>query len=224
MVRAICFDLDGTLGGYAGDFHGFLALLRHELMLQACDMNRFAEYMREELGRDGALTLATVLTRVLSRLDQRPGTDLENLAEAAIGAYVEEVRPADGAERMLARLHAARVPMALVSNGAIDMQRAALKKLGFARYFRCVLISGDRDVAVRKPGPRIFALACTGLEAAPHEIVMVGDSVQADIRGALDHGMAAVFVGSDAEVQGLAVPAVGGIDPLDLLLQERFGL
>lgn len=193
-------------------------------MLQACDMNRFGELMRSELGKDGALTLAIVLRRVLDRLEQRSGADLDELAEAAVNAYVEEVRPADGADRMLARLYAKGVPMALVSNGAVDMQKAALRRLGFERYFRCVLISGDRDVAARKPGPRIFSLACAALETPAHEVVMVGDSLDADVAGALEFGMEAIFVGPDEIAAAHGVPAVGGIGPLDMLLQDRYGL
>src|SRR5690625_662250 len=37
MLNAICFDLDGTLGHYAGDFQALASLLRSELMLQQCD-------------------------------------------------------------------------------------------------------------------------------------------------------------------------------------------
>ncbi len=224
VIRALCFDLDGTLGGYAGDFNAFLSLLRSELMLQACDMNRFAKLMREELARDGELRLERVLERVLTRLEQRAPADLGALAAAALGAYAEEVRPAPGAGRMLERLAAREVPMAVVSNGPVDMQRAALRALGFEGYFRVVLVSGDPDVACRKPAPRIFALACSGLRTAPSETLMVGDTLEADIRGALDYGLQAVFVGPDAEAARLGVPAVGGVEPLDALLRERYGL
>jgi len=223
-VRAVCFDLDGTLGGYAGDFNAFLALLRAELMLYACDMNSFAGLVREELARDGALTLERVLERVLGRLDQRPTAELPGLVDAALGAYAEEVRAAPGASAMLQRLERAGVPLALVSNGPVDMQRTALRALGFERYFRAVLISGDPDVAARKPAARIFSLACVALEASPQEVLMAGDNLEADIRGALDYGLEAVFVGADAEAARLGVPAVGGLEPLDALLRERYGL
>jgi len=224
VIRALCFDLDGTLGGYAGDFNAFLSLLRSELMLQACDMNDFARIMREELARDGELRLETVLRRALLRLDQRAPVDLAALADAALDAYADEVRPAAGAARMLERLGVRGVPMAVVSNGPVDMQRSALRALGFERHFRAVLISGDPDVACRKPAPRIFSLACAGLLTPPGETLMVGDTPEADIRGALDYGLEAVFVGPDAEGARLGVPAVGGVEPLDALLRERYGL
>src|SRR5690606_30633821 len=51
VIEAVRFDLDGTLGGYAGDFGGLLALLRSELMLQQCNMNNFGAIVQEELRR-----------------------------------------------------------------------------------------------------------------------------------------------------------------------------
>ena len=224
MIRAVCFDLDGTLGGYAGDFQGLIALLRAELMLQACDMNRFSALLTEELRRDGALSLEGVMAGVLERLGQRAPRDLSELAAEAVGVYASEVRPAPGAEALLRRLSGAGIGLALLSNGPLDMQRAALTALGFERYFRVVLISGDPDVAARKPAPRIFSLACTGLQTAPGETLMVGDNLKADVEGALDHGMQAVLIGSDRDGESAGVLAVGGLLPLDTLLRTRFGL
>lgn len=224
QVKGVCFDLDGTLGGYVGDFGGLLALARTELMLQACDMNRFAGMMREELRADGPLDLAGVLTAVLGRLEQRPPPDLGAVVASLLATYAAEVRPAPGAAELLERLDGAGVKLALVSNGPVDMQRAALAKLGFERRFRSVLISGDRDVAARKPARRIFGLACTGLETVPEETLMIGNDADADVAGALAYGMQAVLIGSEQAGRDLGVPAVGGLLPLDTLLKARYGL
>ena len=193
-------------------------------MLEQCAMNEFATIVAQELRRDGPLTLRQAIERTLERLEQRPQVDLESLAADVAAKYAEEVRPAHGAAQLLARLDAQGVKLALLSNGPVDMQRAALAKVGFERFFRVVLISGDRDVGVRKPGARIFSLACAGLETVPQRTLMIGDDVAADIQGALDYGMQAVLVGADREAQALGVPAVGGLAPLDTLLRTRFGV
>lgn len=221
MIRALCFDLDGTLGGYAGDFRSFLALLRHELLLHSCELDRFAEIVQDELSRDGPLTLERALRRTMARLEERPPGDLSEMTRAALRAYAEDVRPAPGAGRLLERLQRRGVPMALVSNGPVDLQRTVLASLGFEAYFKSVLVSGDPDVAARKPAARIFSLACTGLETLPSETVMIGDSVAADVGGALGYGMHAILLGSAAEGERLGVPAAADVDALEALLEER---
>lgn len=224
MTNAVCFDLDGTLARYGGGFRSFAALLRHELMADGCPLDRFTEVLEEEIGRDGPLTLESALTRTLARCELRRAAGLGELARSGVRAYAADVRPLPGAAELLERLEAGGVPMALVSNGPVDMQRAALESLGFERHFRAVLVSGDPDVGARKPAPRIFSLACTGLESLPTETVMVGDTVAGDIEGALAYGMQAVLVGDPAEGERLGVPAVADLGALDVLLRERHGL
>src|SRR5690606_9408753 len=192
MDLGLCFDLDGTLGRYAGDFRAFAGLLRGQLMLQACDMNRFYDLLSVELRRDGPVTLERGLAAVLERLDQRVPADLPALAAEAVEAYAEDVRPLPGARELLERLDAAGVPMALLTNGPEDMQRAAL--------------------------------ACTGLQSLPERTVMIGDSPEADVRGALDYGLQAVLVGDAGRAGALGVPAVAGMAELDALLRTRYGV
>lgn len=224
MAKAVCFDLDGTLARYTGDFQALAALLRSELMLHMCDMNSFYSTLSTELTRDGALTLEDSLRRVLDRLEQRAPADLDRVAADAARAYGEDVRLLPGAKELLERLDAAGVKMALLTNGPEDMQKAAINVLGVARHFRAILVSGDRDVAARKPAPRIFSLVCTGLQMVPEQIVMVGDNVEADIGGALDYGLQAVLMdhgGTGAPDRAPAgVPVVTSLAELSGLLDE----
>ena len=224
MIRAVCFDLDGTLGGYGGDFGGLLAVARSELGLEQCSMNEFAALVQEELRREGPLDLHTVLTRTLERLEQRPPADLAQVASDAVRAYAADVKAYPGARELLEELDAMGVKMALLTNGPYDMQKAALAAVGLERYFRVVLVSGDRDVAARKPAPRIFSLACAGLQTVPEEVVMVGDNLAADVGGALDYGLQAVLMdhGGQAEFDAVqeGVRVVRSIAELRLLLRE----
>lgn len=226
MIKGVCFDLDGTLAYYNGDFQAFGALLRSELGLQMCDMNEFGRLLTQELARDGALTLKDALARVLEQLDQRPPADLDVIAQAAARAYSEDVRLYPGAKELLARLDTAGVKLAVLTNGPEDMQRCTLDLLGLTEFFRVVLVSGDRDVSARKPAPRIFSLACTGLQCMPEELVMVGDNLSADVMGALDYDMNAVLIDhagkppSDSAPAG--VPVVRSLAQLDELLRQQY--
>lgn len=224
MIEAVCFDLDGTLGEYRGDFQAFAALLRSELMLTMCDMNRFTELLGGEFRRDGALTVEEALRGVLNRLEQRTPPDLRELAAAATASYVADYRPVPGAEALLERLDRAGVKLALLSNGPDDLQRAALRALGLEKHFRVVLISGDADVAARKPAPRIFSLACVGLQALPEHTLMVGDDPDADVAGAIDYGLEAVLIGSPEAGVAVGTPTVSDLFDLSAYLAARYGL
>ena len=47
---------------------------------------------------------------------------------------------------------------------------------------------------MRKPHRRIFDRALDGFAIAPHQVVMVGDKLEADVRGAQEVGMAGIWL------------------------------
>jgi putative hydrolase of the HAD superfamily len=82
--------------------------------------------------------------------------------------------------------------LALVSNGAPDMQRLKLQESGLEGYFEAVVVSGD--IGIGKPDARIFLHALALLEASPEGSVAVGDSIERDIRGAQRAGIRAIWL------------------------------
>jgi len=113
-----------------------------------------------------------------------------------------------GARELLAALHG-KVRMGLVSNNAVAEQFDKLRKLDIAHYFEAIVIS--EDVGVCKPDARIFALALERLGAGPRQAVMIGDSLHADIGGALGAGIAAVWLNRNGPAQESQSPALAGI-------------
>ena len=194
MIRAVCLDLDGTLAEYRGDFDELLDAVRTDLGLLACDFTTFKQRLGEELLHDGPVTLASALARTLEGLEQRVPADLPQVVERAVGHYLADLRLRPGAIDLLEDLIGRNVPLALLTNGPSDMQRAAVAALGLEPYFAAILVSGDEDVAARKPSPRIFALACARLGSNPGETLMVGDDPAKDIEGARSAGLAAYGV------------------------------
>lgn len=92
--------------------------------------------------------------------------------------------------------------LALVTNGAPDLQREKVQGANLAQYFNTILISGE--VGVGKPDCRIFGLALNALAASPSETAMVGDSLTRDILGAQRAGLKGIWLnrsGSEAADQ-----------------------
>lgn len=87
--------------------------------------------------------------------------------------------------------------LALITNGAPDIQRDKLARSGVEPYFPVVAVSCEAGVA--KPDPAIFAQTLAALEVAPEDAVMVGDNPARDILGANRAGVRAVWIRRDGQ-------------------------
>jgi putative hydrolase of the HAD superfamily len=92
----------------------------------------------------------------------------------------------------LVRSLAGTYRLGLLTNGPSDIQRLKLAGSGLAGCFDAVVISGE--VGLGKPDPTVFADVLTRLGVEPEDAVMVGDSWERDVVGALGAGVAAVWV------------------------------
>jgi len=79
----------------------------------------------------------------------------------------------------------------LISNGFGDAAEIKITKCDLKKYFSTIVIS--ETVGVHKPDPRIFHYAVENAKTTISDSVMVGDSIDADIRGAQNVGMDAIF-------------------------------
>ncbi|HEY0895893.1 MAG TPA: YjjG family noncanonical pyrimidine nucleotidase [Sphingobacteriaceae bacterium] len=79
----------------------------------------------------------------------------------------------------------------LISNGFKESTEMKVERTGLAKYFQTIVIS--EVVGINKPDRAIFEFALTGARAQKHESIMIGDSIEADIRGAQQFGMEAIF-------------------------------
>lgn len=82
---------------------------------------------------------------------------------------------------------AGRYKLGLITNGYADSQRWRLSACGIAGRFQAVVISDE--VGLRKPDPRIFAIALRTLGVRPEEALYVGDSLSDDYAGARNAGV-----------------------------------
>ena len=67
-----------------------------------------------------------------------------------------------------------------------------LQRFDISSYFDFILTSAA--CSYRKPHPRIFELAIANWYLLPSETVMVGDNLDADIRGAKNAGLYTVWI------------------------------
>jgi len=85
--------------------------------------------------------------------------------------------------------------LAMVTNGAADIQNHKIEKSHLAKYFNSIIISGV--FGIRKPNPEPFIEALNHLNAKPDEAIMIGNSLDSDIEGAQATDIKAVWLNRD---------------------------
>lgn len=215
-MRAVLFDLDGTLMDHDGARDAAIA----ELL--AGDPALAAEWLRlETLHYDeyatGRCSFQEQRRRRVRGIHAAMGAPApaDDACDAWFATYLERYRARWTAFGdvlpALAALAAAHPDAALgvITNGEGEIQRMKLAAIGLAERFPVVVASSEAGCA--KPDPAIFALACERLGVAPADAACVGDRLDLDAHGAAAAGLRGVWLDrarAGATADGL-VPADG---------------
>jgi len=87
--------------------------------------------------------------------------------------------------------------LALVTNGASDLQREKIQGSGLGKYFDEIVIAGD--IGIRKPEPQIFNVVLSKIGIQHDEAIMVGNALDSDIIGAQKAGIKTIWLNRDNE-------------------------
>ena len=182
-VRALIFDLDGTLIDSQRD------LIRSVNAM-------LTEMGREQLHED---TIAGYIghgaPQLVGRALGEGATKEENdrALEFFLGYYedhkMDTTRTYSGVPEALEQL--AAFPMAVLTNKPVRVSRRILEALGLSKYFRAVY--GGNSFETKKPDPLGAQTILRELGAAPREAVIIGDS-EVDVQTARNAGTLAVAV------------------------------
>lgn len=199
-IRALCFDLDDTLYGYAPCNE--VGLRAAHGVLWSVTAVSFDEYrgvhdavrseLAEELaGQAASHNRAIFFKRIVERLvgPGRGGVAVQ-LFDEYWRAFLAAMRPAPEAREILASL-ANTYSLALISNHTTDIQLRKLRALGLEELFPVVATS--EEAGVEKPDPRIFEFALAALAVAPEQALMIGDNPTVDLAGARSAGLGGVL-------------------------------
>lgn len=165
MVRAVLFDLDGTLVDSAPDIHAGVSVVLREEGMEPLPF----EMVRGFIGNGVPVLMSRVMAAVGWAEDVGRHRDLC----ARFIAWYEEApagltRPYDGVGAVLRGLG---VPMGLCTNKPEGPTRALLAEMGWAGMFP-VIVGGD-TLPVRKPDPAPLREAVARIGGGA---VFVGDS------------------------------------------------
>jgi HAD superfamily hydrolase (TIGR01549 family) len=202
-VRAVLFDLDGTLYRQA-PLRALMALeLTAILPLRGARraprrLRMLAAYRRaqEQLREQGAAEfVAMAQIQRAARDADVPVSEVEALVEEWMIRrplkYLRRLR-ATGLIEILSFLDRHGVPAGVFSDYPAE---AKIEALGLSGRFAFALSSSDPKIGAFKPHPRGFLRACEYWHLHPREVLMVGDRADTDAAGAAAAGMPCVIIG-----------------------------
>ena len=133
------------------------------------------------------------LKEVFETLKIRSDKALINLiAEEYINYLSEQIHLFPNAEDTLNYL-ATKYRLHIITNGFENVQHKKIKSSGIDRFFETITTA--EGSGYKKPDKRIFDHALTKAKTHQSKSLMIGDSLEADIQGAKDFGMQAIYFG-----------------------------
>lgn len=204
-IRALLFDLDDTL---LETYEAHRAAIRASCIRAAeCHPEWTPDRLEEAYRRAYGVLEARIENGLQSYNSQmlfRTHTWEETLRscglDPALGEHLGSVylaerrsryRLYDDVEPLLPAL-SRDYQLVLVTNGLGDLQREKIEAVRLGRWFERIVISGE--VKSWKPDSAIFRHALSLAGVAAEEAVMIGDSLERDIRGACALGIRTVWM------------------------------
>ncbi len=211
MIKAVLFDLDGTLLDSAPDLVASLNYLRASLGLSGLPVDELRRFASRGAG---GLIGAGMPACDDATLTQWQMTFLSHYAEHSFVLS----RPFDGVDLLLTELRHRNIPWGIVTNKLEYLCVPILQKTGWLSSATAV-IYGD-TLKLRKPHPEPVLSACDIIGVQAVSVLMVGDD-QRDVEAGQRAGSqtALAVYGYAAEDCGAEVTASTALvnSPLDVL-------
>ena len=223
--KAVFFDLDHTLWDFEKNsalaFHTIIE--KYSLGISHDDFNAHyspinAKYWK--LYRDGEITQQVLrYGRLKDTFDLLNFEVSEVLLHTVSEEYIE-LLPVnshlhEGTIEILDYLKS-RYSLHIITNGPDVVQERKLKNSNISHYFET--ITNSELAGCKKPHAGIFEYALQLAKAEKSESIMIGDCIEADIQGAMDFGLDAIFYNEHKQEVPSAIKQVNHLLDLKTIL------
>ena len=182
-VRALIFDLDGTLIDSKRDLILSVNAMLREMGREELHEDAISGY----IGHGAPQLVARALGNGVTEGDR------ERALKFFLGYYedhkMDSTRAYEGVQQALEELSS--FPKAVLTNKPVRISKRKLEALGLAKYFR--LVYGGNSFETKKPNPLGALTILRELGAVPAESAIVGDS-EVDVQTARNAGTVAAAV------------------------------
>lgn len=205
-IKHIFFDLDHTLWDFEknSDLTFQKIFLKHTLDVELDRFLKIYKPLNREfwrLYREEKITKKELrYQRLKTAFDaiNYPITDdlIHTIADEYINFLPEFNHLFEGTFEILDYL-SEKYTLHIITNGFEEIQSKKMESSKIAHYFEAVITS--ESVGVKKPNPKVFAHALKLANANKENSIMIGDSIEADIMGAIDYGLPAIHCNFENE-------------------------
>jgi putative hydrolase of the HAD superfamily len=210
LIRAVFFDLDGTLLNRDESVRIFIERQYDRLNKLVGHIPKEKYVARFiELDNRGYVWKDKVYQQLVDEFNIADIT-WEELLQDYISEFKNTCVPFPNLIRMLEELKSNHLKLGMITNGYGKFQMDNIKVLGIDKYFDTILISEWEGI--KKPDPQIFIRALEKLNVLPNESIFVGDHPVIDVKAAQNVGMKGIWkrdfqwnnVGADSIVNDLS--------------------
>jgi len=184
MIKAVLFDLDGTLANTAPDLGHALNRQRVARGLTALPIALIR--IEASAGARGLLGLGFNIRPGDSEYDAMRSEFLDFYAER----LCHETSLFPGVTELLDQLDGRQLPWGIVTNKPARFTIPLMQELGLSQRAACIVSGGDTTHS--KPHPEPLLTASSAMAIAPGECIYLGDDIR-DVQASLAAGMEPVI-------------------------------
>lgn len=191
MIKAIIFDLDGTLLNRDASIEMFVDCQYDRLNIELSHIPKDTYIKRFiELDQRGYVWKDKVYQQLAAEFEVKEIT-WEELLQDYLSQFKNHCMPFPNLKKMLEGLKSQNLLLGMITNGFGQFQMDNLKSLQIEKYFDVILVSEWEGI--KKPDPRIFNKALNILNVQPNEAIFVGDHPENDVLAAKKVGMKGIW-------------------------------
>lgn len=214
-IKHIFFDLDHTLWDFEANSNIAFETIFKKYDV-GIDLQKFLNYYKGinqsywKLYRNEKISKEELrvgrLRDTFVKINQKFDYELiDNLSVEYIEVLPNSNLLFDGTHEILKHLYP-KYKLHIITNGFSEVQYKKMDNSGLSKYFDKIITS--EDAGVKKPNSKIFKYALEMANATSSESIMIGDNWEADIMGALDNGLDAIYFNFDRNSVGENIKSV----------------